>query len=71
MEIKEWLENYALNPPGNTEQVADDLYFVAECMSCYGIVLTGTKRHCCPDWDLLPIDETCEEIKACTCNWTE
>jgi hypothetical protein len=29
--------------------------------------LTGVLAHYCPDWDCLPIDETCEEIVDCLC----
>ena len=72
MEIKEWLESYAQNLPVDIElstgTIVRELEFAAACMDSYGIVLTGTQRHCCPDWDLLPIDETCEEIKACICD---
>ena len=39
------------------------------CLSCYGVVLVGKYRHYCPDWDLLPIDDTCiAEFACCTCN---
>jgi hypothetical protein len=31
-------------------------------------LLTGEKRHYCPEWDYMPIDETCEfEFEACIC----
>lgn len=39
-----------------------------ECFSWHERLLEGEKSHYCPDWDYLPIDETCEEIEACTCN---
>lgn len=42
-----------------------------ECYRWHGKTLTGKKCHYCPDWDYLPIDETCMEIEACTCNWKE
>lgn len=29
--------------------------------------LTGKYKHYCCEWDLLPIDETCEEFEACLC----
>lgn len=29
--------------------------------------LLGKKRHECPEWDYLEIDETCVEIQACLC----
>lgn len=30
--------------------------------------LTGKKKHFCPDWDYMAIDENCDEFEACTCN---
>ena len=38
-----------------------------DCLHWWGKVLTGPGAHWCPDWDDLPIDDTCEEIKSCTC----
>ncbi len=29
--------------------------------------LIDTRRHCCPKWDGLKIDETCPEFEACLC----
>lgn len=29
--------------------------------------LTGEKKHFCPDWDFMAIDETTPEFQACTC----
>lgn len=31
--------------------------------------LKGKFRHFCQDWDMMAIDETCDEIEACTCNF--
>jgi hypothetical protein len=33
--------------------------WIADCMKYRGVVLTGVYSHWCPDWDGLPIDETC------------
>ena len=41
--------------------------WAGECLAWRGRILTGEKRHWCPDWDYLPIDETCDEFEACTC----
>lgn len=40
-----------------------------DCLHWYGEpdLLQGTFRHWCPDWDDLPIDETCGEFLNCTC----
>jgi hypothetical protein len=32
-----------------------------DCHLWRGEVLTGRKRHWCPEWDGLPVDETCRE----------
>ena len=45
--------------------------FKAECMRTYGRVLTGQHAHWCPEWDFMPIDETCAEWQSCTCNFKE
>ena len=39
----------------------------ADCMRWIGRKLTGEYGHYCWEWDFLPIDETCEEFKACLC----
>jgi hypothetical protein len=41
--------------------------WIDDCMEFYGSVLTGKKSHWCPEWDDLPIDETCSEFNACCC----
>jgi len=37
----------------------------------YGRLLKGRLKHYCPDWDYLPIDETCPEYSGCTCYQSE
>lgn len=37
------------------------------CLQDRGRVLTGRYAHCCPDWDGLVIDETCENEWPCVC----
>ena len=39
----------------------------SECLAFYGRVLTGRHKHWCPDWDFLPVDETCREFECCVC----
>ena len=46
-------------------------HWMQECFRWHDRLLTGEKCHYCPDWDYLPIDETCEEIEACTCDWNK
>lgn len=38
-----------------------------DCMHWRGKVLTGNYGHWCPEWDDLPIDETCPEW-PCSCS---
>lgn len=38
-----------------------------DCMKWWGKILTGDKAHWCPEWDDLPIDETCDEFRFCQC----
>lgn len=38
-----------------------------DCEREYGRRLTGDYAHWCPEWDDLPIDETCREFFACSC----
>lgn len=40
-----------------------------DCMKYYGRVLMGSKAHYCPEFDYLPIDETCDEIESCSCEF--
>lgn len=42
----------------------------AACLHWRGKVLTGKHGHWCPDWDDLPIDETCIEW-PCICFRTD
>ena len=41
--------------------------FEKECYRWYGRKLKGHYSHYCPDWDYLPIDDTCVEFQCCTC----
>ena len=41
--------------------------WVNDCLLYHNRILTGEKRHWCPEWDYLPIDETCIEIEYCNC----
>ena len=38
-----------------------------DCLRTHRRILTGKHRHWCHDWDYMPIDETCPEFEACTC----
>lgn len=41
--------------------------FDEDCLQIYGKILTGKQKHFCPEFDYLPIDETCFEYQFCTC----
>ena len=41
--------------------------FEKECYRWHGRKLEGHYAHYCPDWDYLPIDDTCVEFQSCTC----
>lgn len=41
--------------------------FEKDCLHWYKKLLVGKFKHWCPDWDYLPIDETCAEFMACLC----
>lgn len=43
--------------------------FEQDCMHFHGKILTGKYKHFCPDFDYLPIDETCMEFEYCLCEW--
>lgn len=42
-----------------------------DCLRWWGRALTGAHAHWCPDWDYLPIDDTCSEVAGCTCQWED
>lgn len=46
-----------------------DPEWVEECLRTYGRVLTGEYAHRCPEWDGMPVDETCLEWTVCVCGW--
>jgi hypothetical protein len=33
--------------------------------------LKGVKKHFCPDWDFMAIDETCPEFEGCSCKFPD
>lgn len=41
--------------------------WLADCNRERGETLTGVYCHYCPDWNYLPIDESCLEFVACRC----
>jgi hypothetical protein len=53
------------NDGNENKKVSQD--WIDDCMHFYGEVLYGKNAHWCADWDDLPIDESCDEMKYCTC----
>lgn len=43
--------------------------WIEDCEHHHGKVLTGKYAHWCPDFDYLPIDETCFQFEYCNCEW--
>ena len=50
-----------LAPPGGSTDWDED------CMKWRGEKLTGFYAHWCPEWDFLPVDETCRNEWPCAC----
>lgn len=44
--------------------------WVRDCLQVHGRVLQGKYSHWCPEWDGMPIDETCMEWTVCVCGGT-
>lgn len=42
-------------------------HWIEDCVHWHGRILTGSDGHWCYCWDELPIDDTCQEMEACTC----
>ena len=47
--------------------VAPSADWIEDSIRWRGTVLTGKRAHWCPEWDFLPVDETCAEFETCTC----
>ena len=41
--------------------------WLKDCANWHRRILIGGMAHYCPEWDFLPIDETCPEIQGCIC----
>lgn len=54
--------------PVRDEQPEVNDVWAEDCILWRGAVLTGTYLHWCPEWDDLPIDETCPEF-PCDCGF--
>jgi hypothetical protein len=54
-----------MTPDEEADWIEDD--WIADCLRWRGRVLTGERRHWCPEWHYLPVDETTEEFVKCRC----
>lgn len=45
--------------------------WIEDSMHHHGKVLTGKYAHWCPEFDYLPIDESCFEFEYCLCEFEE
>lgn len=71
IELRQNFEDVDISDPSKLTKEDFAKIWVKDCFRWHDRLLTGEKCHYCPDWDYLPIDETCMEIEACTCNWKE
>jgi hypothetical protein len=68
IELRQKFKEVSTDDPKEMTDEDFEIIWAKECMLFYGRILTGEKRHYCPEWDFMPIDETCEfEFEACTC----
>ena len=68
IELRQKFKEVSTDDPKKMTDEDFEIIWAKECMLFYGRILTGKKRHYCPEWDFMPIDETCEfEFEACTC----
>lgn len=49
----------------------EQMQWEIDCVGFHGEVLQGEFSHYCEEWDSLPIDETCQEFEACTCQFKD
>ena len=71
IELRQKFENIDISDPSKLTEEDFIKIWVKDCFRWHDKVLTGENCHYCPDWDYLPIDDTCMESEACTCNRKE
>ena len=71
IELRQKFENIDISDPSKLTEEDFIKIWVKDCFRWHDKVLTGENCHYCPDWDYLPIDDTCMEFEACTCNRKE
>jgi hypothetical protein len=69
IEVRHKFKKLSTDDPKEMTDQDFEIIWARECTFFYGRVLDGEKRHYCPEWDYMPIDDTCEmEMEACLCN---
>ena len=69
IELRQKFKELSTDDPKKMTDQDFEIVWAKECHFFHKRLLTGEKRHYCPEWDYMPIDETCEmEIEACICN---
>jgi hypothetical protein len=54
------------NPDAKTDDGGPWAQWDQDCETWRGLILTGRYAHWCPNWNQLPMDETCPEW-PCQC----
>jgi hypothetical protein len=69
IEVRHKFKKLSTDDPKKMTEEDFAIAWAESCFRWHDHLLTGDNCHYCPDWDYLPIDETCMEFEACTCNW--
>jgi len=67
IELRQKVKEIDISDPTQLTEEDFALVWLQDCNRWHGRYLTGNYQHYCPDWDYLPIDDTCMEFEACTC----
>ncbi len=67
IELRQKFENVDISDPNKLTSEDFVKIWVRDCFRWHDRLLTGNFQHYCPDWDYLPIDDTCMEYEACFC----
>ena len=69
IELRQKFKELSTDDPKKMTQQDFEIVWARDCDFYHGRLLSGEKRHYCPEWDFMPIDETCEfEFEMCICN---
>ena len=68
IELRHKFKKLSTDDPKKMTDLDFAILWDKDCQFFHKRILTGEKRHYCPEWDYMPIDETCEfEMEACSC----